>query len=67
MTSADQQQLDLNYMRNETAKEKKWTLMVIGELTSVSLIGKGRDACNRRGIVEEYDLGTQYCMYGVND
>jgi hypothetical protein len=53
MTSADQQQLDLNYMRNETAKEKKWTLMVIGELTSVSLIGKDCDACNRQGIVEE--------------
>lgn len=53
MTSADQQQLDLNYMRNETAKEKKWTLMVIGELASVSLIGKDCDACNRQGIVEE--------------
>jgi hypothetical protein len=50
-------------MRNETAKEKKWTLMVIRELTSVSLKGKGCDACNRRGIVEESDLGTQDCMY----
>ena len=41
--------------------------MVIGELTSVSLIGKGCDACIRRGIVEESDLGTQDCMYGVKD
>ena len=46
-------------------KKQLWTVMVVVELTSVSLIGTGCDACNRRGIIEKCDLGTQDCMYGV--
>jgi hypothetical protein len=32
MTSADQQQLDLNYMRNETAKKKSGRLWLLENL-----------------------------------